>query len=290
MSASVLTRIGRRQAARILAGVGITGVAIALVGTIIAWSFVGSSERTARRSLDLTTDAVGSVSDTIGVARTMLDSVADGLGTVEGTLGRVSTSFDATQGVLQNVAGFTTGQLPTAIETVTTVLPGLADASDAVDRALRALSRAPLGINYDPAVPFGTSVRRLSDSLAALPGQLRSLGTNLQEVSSSSGGLRTDLAALQADLATTNSRLADARALLDRYSSTAEQASSLARATRTDVHVQARNARVLAVLGGLGFAAMQIVPLLIALAWWSAPVGTPFLARPADDRGPGAFV
>lgn len=286
---SLVRSIGRRQASRILAGVGAAGVVIALVGSLIAWSFIGSSERTARRSLDLTTEAVGSVSDTIGVARTMLDSVADGLGTVEGTLGRVSTSFDATQDVLQNVAGFTNGQLPTAIETVTGVLPGLADASDAVDRALRALSRAPLGINYDPAVPFGTSVRRLSDSLTALPAQLRSLGTNLQQVSSSSGGLRTDLTALQADLATTNSRLADARALLDRYASTAEQASTLARVTRTDVHVQARNARVLAVLGGLGFAAMQVVPLLVAMAWWSAPAGAPFLAS-ADDRGPGAFV
>ncbi len=263
--------IGRALAARVLMGVAAGGLVIAVVVVPIAWTFVGQTERTARHSLDLTTDAVSSVSDTIDVARTMLDTIADALTTVDTTLGQVNSSFDTMQSLLQTVSGFAGEPLPAAIESVTSALPGLADVGDAVDRSLRTLARLPLGISYDPSVPFGDSVRRLGTSLTGLPEQLRGLSATLAQASDSTTGLRADLGALRRDLAATNTQLTQARSLLNRYAATAHDARDLAVQTRADVRIQARNGRILVAAAGLGFIAMQLVPLVVALAWWRRP-------------------
>ena len=260
--------ITRTFAARVLLTVAIVGVAVSLAGSIIAWSFVGNTERTARQSLDITTDAVRSVADTITVAQSMLATVSDALSAVESAVASTGASFEASQSVLDGIAAFAGGPLPATIETVSGTLPGLADVGDAVDRALRALARTPIGVPYNPPVPFGEAVRQLASGLETLPAQLRGLAGTLTAATGPTRGLASDLEALRRNLGTATTQLHDARGLLDRYAATARAAAELTNGARQDVRVQSRNGRILVTLGGIGFTAMQSVPLLLALMWW----------------------
>jgi methyl-accepting chemotaxis protein len=163
--------------------------------------------------------------------------------------------------VISQVASATGGQFPDGLQQITETLPRLVTAAGAIDDALRFLSRAPFGPNYDPDVPLDEALGPLADTLAPVPDQLRDLSANLEQLAGSAGALRDSVDRLTANVETVAGDLAEADALLDRYAATAGQAQTVAEDARADLEEQSDTARLLVTLLGLAFAAGQIVPL-----------------------------
>jgi hypothetical protein len=163
--------------------------------------------------------------------------------------------------VLGQLATATGGQLPDGIESVTGALPTLVSVAGAVDDALRLLSRAPFGPNYDPDVAFDDALRPIAETLTPVPDQLRAVSADLAVLAESSGGLRDSVDELAGDLQRLEAELSEADTLLDRYATTASEAQDLAVQTREDLSDQSDSARLVITLLGLAFAAGQVVPL-----------------------------
>jgi methyl-accepting chemotaxis protein len=253
--------ISDRAAGTAMVVVGVFGVIVGLVGIVVGRQMVTELERAVDDSLALTGDALESVADTIDVASDVVGTIEDGLGTIGDVTVEVSSSLDATQRVLGQVASATGGQLPDGLERVTGALPALVSAAGAIDDALRLLSRAPFGPNYDPDVAFDDALRPLADTLTPLPDQLREVSADLALLSGSASALRESADELTADVERVADDLAEADALLNRYATTASEAQAVAARTRTDLGGQSDAARILVTLLGLAFAAGQIVPL-----------------------------
>ncbi|MGE0877476.1 MAG: hypothetical protein AB7L13_06045 [Acidimicrobiia bacterium] len=247
-------------------GVAAFGAMAGLVGVVVGWLFINGTERTARRSIDLAVEAVSSASDTVDVARNVVANVDQGLASLRTATSSLTGTFTQSQQVFSTVASLTGGQLPDAIQSINDTLPTIATAGDTIDRALRALSRSPFGISYNPSVPFGDAVRRLGDGLAPLPGQLRTVAAQLQDVANRSTGLDAQLAAVDKQLEGVAEQVTAASRLLDEYAKTASDARRLADTTQQDVNTQLRNGRLLVVAIGLAFIGLMAVPAWLGLA------------------------
>jgi len=255
----------RRLASNIMLGVGAFGVLAGLLGIIIGWLFISQTERTASRSLDVTVEAVSSAAQTVDVAHTVIGEVASALTSLHTATTDLAITFDRSQQAFSAVATFTGTQLPNALQSMSTALPLIAGVGDKIDAALRALSRAPLGITYAPTVPLGDSIRQLATAIQPLPDQLRSLSTQLQSTASSTSGLGTQLQNVNNQLGSISDQVNKAQTLLDQYSKTAQNATAVAKDARSQVHSQARNGRILVVFLALALIALQVVPLWLAL-------------------------
>ncbi len=238
------------------------GVVAGLVAVVVGWALVSSVERSTGRSLDLSADALATLSDTIGTARGVVDGVDEALGTVAQLTGQVATTYEASDDVLTGAVRLTGQDLPGSLDAMARTFPSLITVADAVDGALRLASRAPfLGIEYDPEVPFGDSIRDLQATVTPIAGELRTFSAALEVATASSDDVSANLRQLEADLTRVHDRVDEAATLFDRYAATTTDARSLADATRTDLQRQARWARALVVVLGLAFAAGQSVPL-----------------------------
>jgi ABC-type transporter Mla subunit MlaD len=254
-------KVSDRAAGTAMVVVGVFGVVVGLIGIVVGRQMVTELERAVDDSLVLTAEALDSVGATIDVARDVVGTVDDGLATIGDVTVEVAESLDATQRVLARVGTATGGQLPDGLERVTGTLPTLVSAAGAIDDALRLLSRAPFGPDYDPDVAFDDALRPLADALTPIPDQLREMSSDLGELAGSAGALRDSIDRLSGDVERVAGDLAEADVLLDRYATTATEARAVAGRTRTDLGGQSDAARLLVTLLGLAFAAGQIVPL-----------------------------
>jgi uncharacterized protein YoxC len=254
-------RFSRRTVGRVMLGVGIVNVVLALVGIIVGRQLVSELTQGVDDSLELTTEALDSTSDTIDVARAVVGTVDEGLGTVGDVVAEVGGSLETTESALARASDLTSEDVPEALDAVTGALPTLVGVAGAVDNALRLLSQAPFGPDYDPAVPFDDALRPVAETLAPLPDQLRGFSAELAALAESSGVIAADIERLSGELDDVDAQLAEASALLDRYAATADEASTLAARTRNDLDDQSDAARLLITLLGVAFAAGQVVPL-----------------------------
>jgi ABC-type transporter Mla subunit MlaD len=266
-------------------GVGIFGAVVGVIGLVVGRQLVTELERSVDDSLVLTADALDSVADTVEVARSVVDTIDDGLATVGDVTAEVASSLDSTERVLGRVATATGGQLPDGIESVTDALPTLVTVAGAVDDALRLLSQAPFGPNYDPDVSFDDALRPVAETLTPVPDELRAVSSDLAALASSSATVREDVDRLADDVSAVSAELAEAKLLLDRYAETATGAQQLAARTRGDLEGQSDLARLLVTLLGLSFVAGQIVPLWIGRELLQRPILPPDEV-PGDDMAP----
>jgi hypothetical protein len=274
-------RISDRAAGTAMLIVGGFGVLVGLIGIVVGRQLVTELEQSVDESLVLTTEALESVGDTIDVARRVVDTVDDALSTVGDVTTEITGSLEAAQRVLAQVASATGGQFPDGLESVTNTLPTLVGAAGAIDNALRLLSQAPFGPDYDPAVPLDDALRPLADTLTPIPDQLREISADVGELAGSAEELRDAVDRLAGNVQAVSVDLAEADALLDRYAATAGEAQTVAEDARSDLSDQSDTARLLVTLLGLAFAAGQIVPLWFGRELRSRGQGP----RGGDERG-----
>jgi hypothetical protein len=251
--------VSRRMAGRVMVGVAVVGVVVSLVGTIVAWQFVGQLSRSSDRSLALGEDALVTLDATLDVAEEVIGAVDDGLEGVVSTLDVVADVVSDTATVSESTAALA-GEIAPSIEGIDDALRSLESVTGSIDSVLRQLSSIPFGPRYDPETSFDAAVARLRADLVPIADSLEGAAAELGEFAEGSDALTAELAALAGDVEEVRRQLAGSEALLDAYRVTTADALDLAGTTRDDLGTDLARTRLLIVLLGLTFAVGQIVP------------------------------
>ncbi len=239
---------------------GLVGALVAVFGTIGGWIFVGQVASASDESVDVTVRALDAVDDTIDLAEQVLTSTVESVDALGGTLDAVSGSFGTATAAIDEIAVL-----------ADTLGPSLTDASDTVrtlegvggqiDGVLSALSRVPLGPDYNPDNGLGDTFGRLADTLEELPAQLESTSSSLTDFTENAGPLQDELDRFATSVGAISADLADTGALVDQYRTSVDEARAVATAAKSDLDASVVMMRVLLVVGGITLLLGQIVPL-----------------------------
>jgi methyl-accepting chemotaxis protein len=245
--------------------IGCLGVLVSISGVIVGRQLVRQVEDSVDDSLVLTGDALAAVSDSITVTATTVATRQTGLTSVAATLATVQASVDQTSTALGNSSEFLSGALPDSLEAVADVLPTIESIANTIDDALRVLSRAPFGPDYDPEKPFDEAVAELSTAIGPLPEQLRTLAADTDGLAASATTISGQLGTLADTVTALDAQLTEVSALVDRYADTTAQAKSLTAQSRKDLKQSSRETRTLLFLLAIVFALGQIVPIWLGI-------------------------
>ncbi len=258
--------VSRRTTGRAMVGVGIAGIASAIVGLIVGAMLVAQVEASVDDSLSLTAEALVAIDDSIGVTASIVETVRDGVGRVAATMATVQTSLEDSTSAIDDTAVFVGGSLPDALEEIVAVMPTIESVASTIDDALSVLERAPFGPSYDPVKPFDESIAELATAIDPLPDQLRTLSADFEGLSISAATMAADVERLGVDVEALRERLDEVGSLLDRYTSTTADAQFLAEGSRRDLAGSADLTRWLLVLVAIVFGVGQIVPIWLGLS------------------------
>ena len=283
-------RLQRRTVGKAMISIGVAGVLAGIGAVIVGQTLVRQVETSVDDSLVVTTKALSAVNDSITVTGTIVDTIRDGVASVGTTITSVRQAIDDSSTAISDTGEFLGGSLPDSIAAVSDVLPTIEGIASSVDSALRTLSRAPFGPDYNPSQPFDEAIARLSTALDPLPEQLRTLSEDFTGLNSSTSTISTNLSTLSDDITTLQTQLDSVSTLVDRYATTATEAAAIAASSRRDLHDSARSARLLLIVLGLVFIAGQIVPIWLGTALLAEePLHTVIARRhpPSDDAASG---
>jgi hypothetical protein len=258
-------RLSRRAIGRSMIGIGIAGIVTAVVGVIVGQVLVDQVTDSVDDSLVLTSQALTAVDDSIEVTATMVDTVQAGLESVQATMQTVRSSLDVAATATADGAAFIGGTLPDAIDAVNEVLPTIESVAGSIDDTLQLLSNVPFGPDYDPVQPFDESIGDLRAAIAPLPDQLEALSGDFDDLSAASREMVDEVAGLEASVEALSSQLDDVALLLDRYTSTTQEAQRIAASSRDDLSTSTSLVRWLLVLAAVVFALGQIVPIWLGI-------------------------
>lgn len=258
-------RISRRTIGKAMIVIGIVGVLVSVSAVIVGQKLIRQVEHSVDDSLIVTDRALSAVTDSIGATDAIVDTIRAGVTSVGETLTSLQTSVGQTSTAITDTGTFLGGPLPDSLDAVAAVLPTIQSVASSVDDALRALSRAPFGPDYDPAKPFNETIADLSKAVAPLPEQLRALSGDFTDLNGSAEDISGQLDTLSTDVSQLGAQLTDVSTLVDRYATTAADATALANQSRKDLKSSADATRVLLILLGLVFALGQIVPIWLGV-------------------------
>jgi hypothetical protein len=252
--------VATRRAGRIMIGVGIAGLLIAVFGTIVGWIFVGQLATASDDTLDVTLQSLDAVDDTIDLADDVLGSSVDAVDALAGSLAAGAGSFGAGTQAIDEIAGLAVTLGP-SLEDAGRTVRRLEGIGNDLDSLLGALSNLPLTPDYNPDAALGETFGQLADTLEVLPAQLESTSTSLTDFTGSADELQQQLDDLAASVVTIGDDLRDTDALVDQYRASVTEARALALSANDDLDTGATLMRILLVLGGVTLLFGQIVPL-----------------------------
>ncbi len=244
-----------------LRGIAVAGVVVAVVFGVVGWVFLGQLDRNLDQSLAIGESASGTLIETIDVAEQLITALDDGLVSLAATLETVESSLSDTSGVAIATADLA-GSLPGSFDEVDAALATVESLGSAIDGALRAASRIPLGPDYDPEVAFPEAVGDLRAAFAPIGDDLDAIAVELEAFATSSGEVGEQVLEVRSDLDVTRGALAQTAGLLDDYRATADEAGQLATSSRNDM----ARGFLLARLAIVTFAAFLIVSQFVP--WW----------------------
>ena len=264
--------------------IGCLGIIVSIAGVIIGRQLVDQVEKSVDDSLVLTGDALAAVRDSIEVTATTVDTLKAGIGTVADTLETVQASVEQTSTALDDSTEFLSGTLPDSLEAVSDVLPTIESIANTIDDALRLISRAPFGPDYEPAKPFDEAVGELSTAIEPLPGQLRELATDTEGLAASASTIATQLSTLADTIDALDTQLGDVGRLVDRYATTAADATTLTEASRQDLAQSSKETKTLLLLLAIVFALGQVVPIWLGVELLNRGPAQTIVTRAASGR------
>lgn len=247
-----------------MVGIAAVGVAVALVGTVVAWQLVGEVDSALDGSLAITEESVATIEDTITLSDQVIGDLSAGLGTLDATLLELQRGIGDAQPVLEDVGRLTT-EVPAALEEFQGTLDDVAGAAGEIDAILVQLSQIPFAPEYDPRSSLATQLDALSTDLDPVIETLRGSSGNLAQLTESTGAVRSAIGTLARDVQAIDQRLEASAGLVGRYRQQAGRASDLAAESRADLGDRVATMRILVVLGGVLFAVSQFVPLWVGI-------------------------
>ncbi len=281
--APVVVAIDRRTGS-VLRASAIGGVVVSLVLMVVAWDFLGDLERNVDQSLRIGEDAAVTLGETIDLAAAVIAAVDSGIVTLDEVLDTVELGLADASDVAASTSDLSV-TIADSIDDVDVALRQVESLAATIDSALRAVSRIPLGPDYDPEVSYPEAIADLRAALEPVDAEMRSLAAELDGFAESSGSVGPTLDELQGDLVDARAALAESDALIERYRSAADEAGALAARSRDDLDSSMWWARFTAVLLGLWIIAAQYVP------WWLGSRSRPAAVVPLGDSDrPGVTV
>jgi len=268
----------RRILGVILLMIGLSGIALGVVGTRVSRDMLQTLSNGTKAGLDLAIDSLQTVSDSLTLARQTIADVHTSLETVQTTATDVAVSLEASQPMVADVAAIAGQDLPRSVETIQAAIPNAAQAAEAIDSTLTTLNRFKidttilgfpiqydLGIDYNPDVPFGESVLAIGRSLDDMPIRLRNLETALEDTAVNLQTISEDMRSLSTDLDGINGRLLDFDPLITDYIRIVTETDDNLRLIRGQIDQQVTSAQLVITLGMVWLVVSQLVPLYLGL-------------------------
>lgn len=268
----------RRILGVILLMIGLSGIALGIVGTRVSRDMLQTLSNGTKAGLDLAIDSLQTVSDSLTLARQTIADVHTSLETVQTTATDVAVSLEASQPMVADVAAIAGQDLPRSVETIQAAIPNAAQAAEAIDSTLTTLNRFKidttilgfpiqydLGIDYNPDVPFGESVLAIGRSLDDMPIRLRNLETALEDTAVNLQTISEDMRSLSTDLDGINGRLLDFDPLITDYIRIVTETDDNLRLIRGQIDQQVTSAQLVITLGMVWLVVSQLVPLYLGL-------------------------
>ncbi|MBP6471440.1 MAG: hypothetical protein KBE23_16990 [Chloroflexi bacterium] len=268
----------RRILGIILLLIGLSGIALGIVGARVSRDMLQTLSDGTKAGLDLAIDSLQTVSDSLTLARQTIADVNTSLVTVQTTATDVAVSLEASQPMVAEVAAIAGQDLPRSVETIQSAIPNAAQAAEAIDSTLTTLNRFKidttilgfpiqydLGIDYNPDVPFGESVLAIGRSLDDMPIRLRNLETALEDTAVNLQTISEDMRSLSTDLEGINGRLLDFDPLITDYIRIVTETDDNLRLIRGQIDQQVSSAQFVITLGMVWLVVSQLVPLYLGL-------------------------
>jgi hypothetical protein len=259
--ATLRGRIDRRTVGLTLISIGMFGVVVSLVATVVGLRFLGHLDAALEGSVGVAADSVDALGATVELAGDTVEGITTILERTGETTRDLAGALANAEEVLLATADLSEEQLAGSLEAVEDTLPALIQVAAVIDRTLSALSVVPFGPAYDPTEPFDDSLRALQDELDGLPETLREQADLIRDGGGELAAAHVGTAAIADDLDDLRTTLAASGELLDRYATTTTAARELVTTDEADLGRQLVLARVLVFVLGLTLAAGQLVPL-----------------------------
>jgi len=256
--------------------IGVFGVVLSVIGMIVGQRLVDEVAAGLEANLTLTLESMDTVYESLVLTQEMVAEINEGLATVETTADNVALALENTGPLMEEISEVTSEEVPESLETVQASIPALMEVATTIDETLFVLSdfridqqilgiplRWDLGVNYDPEVPFATSVEQLGDSLDGLPGQLRSLRVYISVTQENVGTISTDVMEIADNLNAVNENVAELDPLLDEFLATVTEFSDSLRQTRQMLVEQVRMVKIVLTIVLAWMGLTQIAPLYL---------------------------
>ena len=239
---------------------GATGVAIFLVGGMVAGFYLGTLFTSLNEALEVSAEAVAAGAATIEVVDDSLTIVGD-------LVGSARVIGDETEQALLNMASVTGSvvdlledDLPAEIDSVVVAMDGLIQTAGVVDGVLTTLSF--VGVDYDPEVPLDEALIELEQSLLELKPVLADEASRLENAETATTELALAVGEFDFTLAQLELEVEQTGQVTFRYQELADEA----RAVIGDATVDLGSQRVL--LTVLIVAASLIGAAMSSRLWW----------------------
>lgn len=267
--------------------IGLSGVWVGVISGSTARSTVDSIGVSLDTNLDLVSQSLDTIAESLTLAKQTVGDVNDGLVTIEETADDISLALTDTQPLLTEVGGIVSNDIPSSLDAVQASIPNMVEVAGAIDRTLTTLnnfavdrsidipnpfSSQPLysfdlnfdlGIDYDPNVPFDQTVRDLGTSIEGLPEQLRGLSEHVDRSQENLRNLSVNVQTVGDDLAEVNARIAEIDPLLDDFGRITTELNDQVRLTRAGINAQLEGIKETINIVMIWFILTQIAPLYL---------------------------
>jgi methyl-accepting chemotaxis protein len=268
--------IFRRILGLVMLLIGVLGLVLSIAGAIYGYRLIDNFGDSLKSSLDLTSQSLDTVRETLLLAKTTLGQANDGLDTVAGAANDLSETISQTRPLLGEIAQVVSHDVPDGVEAVQIAVPGMAQAAAVIDDTLTILSNLrieqrilgfpiyfDLGIDYAPEVSFEESINRIGYNLEGIPPRLRGLEVYIDTTNGNLETISQDIMAMSRDLDTINSSLADVAPLLDDYVRIVTEINDSIRQTRASLSQQLYMVKLVVTMAMIWIGLTQVAPLYL---------------------------
>ncbi|MCB8944924.1 MAG: hypothetical protein H6658_14335 [Ardenticatenaceae bacterium] len=278
--------------------IGLSGIWVGWRSAQAAQTAVDNIAASLQTNLELLTQSLDTVIESLALAKQTVTDVGSSLNTVEETADGLSQALDDTQPLLEQVSDIASSDVPQSIEAVQAAIPNMAEVAGAIDSTLTTLNRFKidesfdipnpfssqplytfdldfdLGIDYDPSVPFDETVRQLGASTEGLPAELRGLATHIDTSSQNLASISENVTTIGEDLGTVNQRIAELDPLLDEYIRLVTELNDQTRLVKAGMSTQLEGIQDTINIIMIWFILTQIAPLYLGYELLTGKRGT----------------
>ncbi|MCB8981135.1 MAG: hypothetical protein H6657_27335 [Ardenticatenaceae bacterium] len=220
----------RRLLGVVMLVIGVGGIVLAILGARLGHSLVDRIATNFDQTLQLTSQSLDTVSETLALAKSSITDVNTVMETAESTADDLAQTVTDTRPLLGQISDVASTQVPDSLETIQQAFPSLEQVAGVIDSTLTTLNnfridenilglnlKYDLGIDYDPEVPFDQSVKELGEGLEGLPESLRTIEIYINVANNNLQTVSQDIRNLADDLETVNGRINELDPILDEY-------------------------------------------------------------------------